>query len=300
MNPTLDSAADELYGGDPAEFIARRDTLAKDARAVKDRPLAEAIKALRRPTVGAWYVNVAARARLLSLVEFLGLGRELREAQAALDFRRVVALGPRRAELERRVLSDLTAHLAGLGVSATPAGLEEVRSTLRAALADESASAAVESGRLHKPLTYGELGDALAALAVAAADAPASPANAAAPGPAARTGATSPVDAAETVRPDPQAEASDAQANEQAERRSAAATAADAAALDRDRALRERAGRATALDAAHAALEAARLALVAAQDSVDRAKAQLASADEELRAAMARSSAADAERAGLS
>ena len=157
--------ADELYAGDPAEFVARRDALVKQARADKDRALADALKALRRPTFGAWYVNVASRARLTSLVEFLKLGRQLRAAQSALDFKTVVALGPRRAELERRVLSDLTAHLAHLGITASPAGLEEVRSTLRASLSDADASAAVEAGRLDRPLAYGDLGSALGAAA---------------------------------------------------------------------------------------------------------------------------------------
>jgi hypothetical protein len=108
--------------------------------------------------VGAWYVNLASRARLTALVEWQKLGRELRLAQAALDFNRVVALSPLRAELERRVLADLTAHLAALGIEASPAGLEEVRSTLRAALTDADAAAAVESGRLDKPLEYGSVG----------------------------------------------------------------------------------------------------------------------------------------------
>lgn len=159
--PGLDSAADELYSLDPADFVTRRDELVKDARAAKDRALANAIKALRRPTVGAWYLNVAARAGLTSLFEWLRLGRELRDAQAALDFKRVVALAPKRADVERRVLRDLAAHLAALGVTASPAGLEEVRTTLRAALADPDAAAAVEAGRLAKPLEYGAFGDGL-------------------------------------------------------------------------------------------------------------------------------------------
>ncbi len=163
--PGLDAAADELYSLDPAAFIGRRDDLVKTARAAKDRALANAIKALRRPTQGARYVNLASRAKLTSLVELLKLGRELREAQAALDFKRVVALGPRRAELERRVLGDLVAHLATLGITATPPALEEVRTTLRAALADSNAAAAVESGRLDKALEYGSLGALTTALA---------------------------------------------------------------------------------------------------------------------------------------
>ncbi len=153
--PGLAEAADALYSADPADFVARRDALAKEARARKDRALAAAIGRLRRPTVGAWYVNLAVRAGLTSLRELLRLGRELRAAQADLDFARVVALGPRRADVERRVLADLRAHLAALGLTASPAALEEVRSTLRAALTDADAAAAVESGRLARPLEYG-------------------------------------------------------------------------------------------------------------------------------------------------
>lgn len=62
--PGLDTAIEELYAGYPAAFVARRDELAKQARASGDRSLAAAIKALRRPTVGSWYLNVASRAGL--------------------------------------------------------------------------------------------------------------------------------------------------------------------------------------------------------------------------------------------
>ncbi len=70
----LDAVSAELYGGAPADFVARRDELAKQARADGDRELATAIKALRRPTVGAWYLNLAAAAGLTSLRELLDLG----------------------------------------------------------------------------------------------------------------------------------------------------------------------------------------------------------------------------------
>lgn len=160
----LDQAADELYTGDPAEFIGRRDALVKQARAAKDRPLAEAIKALRRPSMGAWYMNLAARAGLPSLAELLDLGDELRDAQARLDAVAVVSLGPARAQLERRVLSDVSRLVAARGGTASAAALEEVRSTLRAALADPDAAAAVKAGRLDKALEYGAF-DVFGALA---------------------------------------------------------------------------------------------------------------------------------------
>ena len=63
-----------------------------------------------------WVVrlNVAARAGLVSLREWLDLGATLRAAQARLDLRTVADLGARRARVEGRVIADLTAHLAAL------------------------------------------------------------------------------------------------------------------------------------------------------------------------------------------
>ncbi len=161
---------DALYAGDPGAFVAGRDALARAVRTAGERDTAAAIKGLRRPSLGAWYANVAARASLVSLYEWLTLGARLREAQARLDLRQVGELGAGRAALEERVVRDLAAHLAALGVTASPAGLEEFRGTLRAALADPAAGDALASGRLERSLSYAGFGEvdvsaALAALA---------------------------------------------------------------------------------------------------------------------------------------
>jgi len=157
--PGLDAAGEELYAGAPAVFVARRDELAKQARSAGDRPLAEAIKALRRPTVGAWYLNLAARAGLTSLRELLDLGEELRQTQSRGDFAALRDLAVRRNPLLARVLRDLTAHLATVGVQTTSTGLDEARTTLGAALADPAVDARVRAGRLDRPHTYGGFGE---------------------------------------------------------------------------------------------------------------------------------------------
>lgn len=159
---------DALYAGDPAAFVAERDALAKRVRAAGEREAATAIKGLRRPSVGAWYANVAARASLMSLREWLALGSEIRDAQARLDLRRVGELGTGRAALEERVVRDLAAHLGALGVTASPAGLDELRGTLRAALADPAASDALASGRLERSLSYAGFGEVDVSAALAA------------------------------------------------------------------------------------------------------------------------------------
>lgn len=171
----LDAVSDELYGAAPADFVARRDELAKQARGDGDRELAAAIKALRRPTVGAWYLNLASRSGLTSLHELLELGRQLRQTQAAGDFAALRDLAARRGPLVNRTLRDLTAHLAQMAVKTTPAGLDEARTTLGAALADPAVDEQVRAGRLDRPHTYGGFGEVeMAVLSTATPDKPGS------------------------------------------------------------------------------------------------------------------------------
>jgi hypothetical protein len=54
-------ATSELYSLDPDDFVAARDALAKRLRMDGDVPTAAAVKALRRPTVPVWLLNVVAR-----------------------------------------------------------------------------------------------------------------------------------------------------------------------------------------------------------------------------------------------
>jgi hypothetical protein len=49
--------ADELYGGDLGDFVARRDALAKRLRADRRRADADAVKQLRKPPVVVWEAN---------------------------------------------------------------------------------------------------------------------------------------------------------------------------------------------------------------------------------------------------
>ena len=272
--PGLADVSDELYAGDPSDFVARRDALAREARDRKDRVLAVAIKKLRRPTVGAWYVNLAVRSGLTSLRELLRLGQEMRDAQAVLDFKRVVALGSQRADVERRVLSDLTTHLAGIGLTAAPAALEEVRSILRAAVADADATAAVLSGRLERSVESSGLAG-FAAVPVPDAAAP-------------------------EVGAEPDADAPEAEAERAASRAALEAARAERERAERERAERERAERERAereRAAALRALEDARQRLAAAETAAATARADHRRAAAEHVGAADRLSAAEAERA---
>lgn len=312
----LDRAADELYGGDPAAFVARRTELVKRARAAKDRPLAASIGALRRPTLGAWYVNLAARSGLASLGDLLDLGGELRQATAALDFRRVVALGGERSRLERAVLGDLTRLLAARGLDAGPAALEEVRSTLRAALADPDAAAAVASGRLDRPLQAGAFDIAEGLGGAAALTAPQGPGAGAAAGSPPGRGPKSPQiapgradgpAAAGTAGALAETGTSDTEATESGATEAAAVAEAEAQrARDEARAARiaqaqDEAARARAAaeesrrrrDELAASLEHAEAALADARRARDNLAGSVADADRRLAEAIDASAAAD-------
>lgn len=156
---SLEAVADALYAGRPDDFIAERKAAVAAARQAGDVGLAKAIGGLRRPTLGAWYVNLAAHASLVSLREWLALGADLREAVATGDTDTLRTLSARRTPLENRIIADLTAHLRTLGASASPAALEETRTTLRAALSDAASAEAVASGHLSTALTYAGFGE---------------------------------------------------------------------------------------------------------------------------------------------
>jgi hypothetical protein len=156
---SLSAAADELYGADPAGFVARRSELVKQARSAGDKALATQIAALRRPTVAAWYMNLLARAGSTELDELIDLGGAMRQAQGELDMARVTSLAPRRRELEHAVQRRLDMLLATQGITASPAAWGEVGHTLTAVAADASAAAAVRSGCLARSLVYAGFGE---------------------------------------------------------------------------------------------------------------------------------------------
>lgn len=154
----LDEAVAILYGGSPDDFVSRRTALAAQARAQKDRELAKAVAALRRPTRSAWLVNLLARGAPTDLEALLDLGDALREAQALLagaDLRRLSAERSRAvAALTRRAVALGVEH----GYATSDAAAPEVSSTLQAALADPSVGAEVRAGRVAAAATYGGFG----------------------------------------------------------------------------------------------------------------------------------------------
>jgi hypothetical protein len=145
-----DSEIDRLYGLPLDEFVAQRDALAKSVRA-QDREAAAGVKALRKPTAGAWALNQAVRRRHKETQALLEAGERLRAAHASL------LSGGGREELraameDQRTLTAALADCAEAIASETgksgPALKERVRSTLHAAALDPEIREQLARGRL--------------------------------------------------------------------------------------------------------------------------------------------------------
>lgn len=148
MPTDLPTVADELYGLDPADFTATRDERSRDARAAGNDELSRQISALRKPTSAAWAVNLLARSRRGDLQRLFALADQLRSGPGRRDAGELRELN-RNAQRVVTAVVRLAGDLAdrrGHPLSGSMA--DQVHQTLRAAMADPDAAAAVLSGRL--------------------------------------------------------------------------------------------------------------------------------------------------------
>lgn len=148
----LEEIALELYALPLDHFVAARTAAAKTA-AGSGKELPAAVKALPKPSVAAWTVNLLAIHQPEVLEQLAGLGEKMRDAQTSLD-----AAAMRELARERRTLLSAAVGAAkseaqhrGRSISATIAS--DVEETLRALTADEGAAAAVQSGLLVQTLS---------------------------------------------------------------------------------------------------------------------------------------------------
>ncbi len=156
----LDAIASELYVLPPSEFTA-----ARNARAgLAAPPLAQRLRALRKPTVAAWAVNLLAHDGQLS--EAVELSAALREAQDDLDAAELGRLGRQRRQLVAALAAQAVGLAEGAGGSVAAPARDDVEKTINAAVMDAAAAAAVLTGRLVKPLEAGDIEPAALADAV--------------------------------------------------------------------------------------------------------------------------------------
>jgi hypothetical protein len=164
----LTDAADELYGLRPDEFVARRNELAAEAKAAGDRDLSARIKKLAKPVAAAWTVNMLVRHEADQVDQVLGLGAALREAQESMAADQLRELGRQRRQLTAAVTRQARHLAADLGQPIGDPVADQVQDTLHAAMVDEDAAKAVQTGMLVRPLTVTgvEAADVVDAVAV--------------------------------------------------------------------------------------------------------------------------------------
>ena len=169
MTDSLLEIADELYGLSLSDFTPARDALVKEHKA--DKELAARVKALKKPSLAAWVVNLLVRRDAPQVEQVLAVGAALREAQANLDGEELRALTRQRRQLTAAVTTQARGLAHEEGVKVTQAVADQVEATLTAAMVDEGAAAGVRSGLLVAALTATGVGSAEVAGALAVPEA---------------------------------------------------------------------------------------------------------------------------------
>lgn len=154
----LEDAAAELYALAPEEFVGARTALVKRARAARDRELATAIGALRRPTRTAWLVNLLGRDDPAAVGALLDLGDALRTAQEQRDGAALRSLSAQRRKAIDALVRRGTTLARDAGHPPTESTLNEVAQTLQAALGDPGVAEQVRGARLAGAAVYGGFG----------------------------------------------------------------------------------------------------------------------------------------------
>ncbi|MDT0171076.1 hypothetical protein [Pseudarthrobacter sp. BRE9] len=154
----LADISDRLYGGSLDDFVAARTAAAKDV-ARQDKELAAAVRALPKPSVAAWALNMLARYRPDVLAGLGGLGVRMRAAQDSLDAPALRELGRERRTMLADAVDIARSVAQEQGRTISDVMAADVEETLRALTADERAAAAVGSGRLLKVLSADGIND---------------------------------------------------------------------------------------------------------------------------------------------
>lgn len=273
----LDAAIDRLYGLPLDEFIGERGALAKRLRGDGDREGADRVKGLRKPTVGAWALNMVVRLRPGERDKLLKAGERLRKAHEALLSGGDPSALREAMTAERALAASLADAAEAVATEAGKGGAalkERVRGTLHAAAVDEEIRAELAAGRVVRERDAVGLGPF-------GATTPPSGSGSTKRGSSSKTAAATRSDSGSTKRSDKKASAAD-------ERRAKR----EEAKQERERAKQERAERAErererdgqvaaaerSLAAAHAALAKAEAAHEHAAGDLDTAKRVLGDA----------------------
>jgi hypothetical protein len=152
--PDLEPELDELYRLPLEEFTKARNDLASRLKKAHQTDDATQVRALKKPSAVAWAANSLARTDRKLVGELLAAGARLRETQqralggaAGADDVAEASTGERNA-----IRALLAAARKRLGARATPALLDRLGQTLRAAAVDDEGRQLLERGRLTEEL----------------------------------------------------------------------------------------------------------------------------------------------------
>lgn len=168
-SPLLEEA-DVLYGLPLGDFTPARDARAK-ALTSEDAKLAKAVKALRKPSLAAWVVNLLVRRDTGQVEQVLQVGALLREAQESMSGEELRALTRQRRQLTAAVTTRARGLAREEGVRVTEAVAEQVEATLTAGMVDQACGQALRSGLLVTTLASTGLADSEVAASVACPEA---------------------------------------------------------------------------------------------------------------------------------
>jgi hypothetical protein len=148
--PDLDAELDALYSLPLEEFTKARNDLASRLKKAHQDDVAAEVRALKKPSAVAWAANSLARGERELVGELLASGERLRETQQRALAGKAGADEVLEASASERdaVRALLAAARTQLGARATPALLDRLGQTLRAAAVDEVARSLLERGRL--------------------------------------------------------------------------------------------------------------------------------------------------------
>lgn len=137
------AVADRLYAEPVGSFTAARDAAAKDCA---DRQVAASIKALKKPSLAAWAVNLLVRREGEQIDQVLALAASLRAAAESLDGDELRTLTRQRRQLTAALTTTAARLAREHGVRLTASVAEQVEGVLTAAMLDPVAAEVVRSG----------------------------------------------------------------------------------------------------------------------------------------------------------
>ena len=164
MSEDLLDIADELYGLSMNDFTPARDAKAKE---LKGTELAGPVKALKKPTLAAWVVNMLVRHETEQVDQVLAVGAALRDAATSLDGKELRELTKQRRQLTNAVTARARGVASSLGVKVTQSVADQVEDSLTAAMLDPDCAKALRSGLLVAAMSATGVGESTAGAAVA-------------------------------------------------------------------------------------------------------------------------------------